>query len=728
MIRMRSAMPREKASSEKAVVHPTGRRPDGFLASMHRSLRVQDVLATASEAVMRCFGFDGTDIHLRDAETGTLRLASRAGLSQDFIQETSHSVDSGPAGSILKSGKPLFLRIYPESSGREVLPTEPDGVHRQAEDGDLRQALNEAITFAGVAITKKEGVAGVLSCHSNFPRILSAEDRILLEEWGHQLGIALGNAGAFEQAEQKAHRYIAISRVITATRHLGTLDWVLQEITKVLVQGLGFDMAWIGLIGESEWVLGGRAGFGACMSSKSIHAVFPLEVPARNPVHESAVNQTPVVCRDADSVEDASFRQWLKRIRAQSFAFAPILNGDVTLGVIGVFYLGDQVFQEEDVRTLTSVSEQAANAIENAELYDKIKTSEERYRTLFESAGTGLVILDPHNQFRLVNHAFESLSGYSRDELVGKMSFFQFFSGKTQLPLLYAEDGDGSEAAARNREFLLQDRHGNQRHVHILTDRIPGSSDLLVSLIDMTRERELERRLFKSEELASIGELSAGIAHEIRNPLVAITTSVSLLKDETELSADGRQVLDVVKEETDHLAAIVDDFLKFARPKKTVLRSEDLNRLVKDVIRRHREMGRKDIRWEEEYDDRLPEIPLDRHQFQQVITNLTLNALDAMPGGGTLTFRTRLDDRTDRPRAALTVLDTGAGIPESDRTKIFQPFYSTKEKGTGMGLAICRRIVTEHDGEIFVESEPDRGAAFTVSLPLEIVRPTPNER
>jgi PAS domain S-box-containing protein len=710
MIRMRAAMPREKAPPEKTGLNPPDRRPDGLLASMHRSLRVQDVLAAASEAVMRRFGFDGTDIHLQDAETGTLRLASRAGLSQDFIQETSHSVDSGPAGTILTTGKPLFLRAYPESSGGEGPSAGPDG----------------AITFAGVAIPRKDGAAGVLSCHSNSPKTFTAEDRTLLEETGHQLGVALGNAAAFEQAEQKAHRYIAISRVITATRHLGTLDWVLQEITKVLVQGLGFDMAWIGLIGDSDWVLGGRAGFGACMSSKSIRAVFPLEVPARNPVQESAVNQRPVVCRDADTVEDASFRQWLKRIRAQSFAFAPILNGDVTFGVIGVFYLGDQVVQEEDVRTLTSVSEQAANAIENAELYDKIKTSEERYRTLFESAGTGLVILDPQNQFRLVNHAFESLSGYSREELVGKMSFFQFFSGKTQLPLMYA--GDGAGAAARNREFLLQDRHGNQRHVHILTDRIPGSPDLLVSLIDMTRERELERRLFRSEELASIGELSAGIAHEIRNPLVAITTSVSLLKDETELSPDGQQVLDVVKEEADHLAAIVDDFLKFARPKKTVLQSEDLNRLVRDVLKRHKEMGRKDIWWEEEYDERLPEIPLDRHQFQQVITNLTLNALDAMPGGGTLTFRTRLEERADGPRAAMIVLDTGAGIPESDRTKIFQPFYSTKEKGTGMGLAICRRIITEHDGEIFVESEPDRGAAFTVSLPLETLKPNPNER
>jgi PAS domain S-box-containing protein len=703
-------MIKEKTPSRKSPDGPAGGRLNGLLASLHRTLRVQEVLSLAAENVMQCFGFDGTDILLQDPETGTLRLAARAGLSPDFIRETSQPADSGPAGTILKTGRPLFLKSYPESPKKSVHYAEPDG----------------PVAYAGASLTEKGRNIGVLSCHSNTPRGFSAEDRALFEETGRQLGMAIGNAQAFEQAEQKAHRYIAISRVITATRHLGTLDWMLQEITKVLVQGLGFDMAWIGLVGEREWVLGGRAGFGACMKPKSVNVTFAMEVPPSNPALESAMKQVPVVCQDVDTVGDEPFRQWLKRIRAQSFAFVPILNGDETFGVIGVFYLGDQAFHEEDVRTLASVSEQAANAIENAELYDKIKTSEERYRTLFESAGTSLVILDEHNQFRLVNHAFESLSGYSREELVGKMSFFQFFSGKTQLPLLYAENGVTS--AARNREFLLQDRHGNQRHVHILTDRIPESQDLLVSLIDMTRERELERRLFKSEELASIGELSAGIAHEIRNPLVAITTSVSLLKDETELSAEGRQILDVVKEEADHLAAIVDDFLKFARPKKIVLQIEDLNRLLKDVIKRHKEMGRKDIQWAEEYDDRLPEIPLDRHQFQQVITNLLLNALDAMHHGGTLSVTTSLEERPAGPRARMTVSDTGAGVPESERTKIFQPFYSTKEKGTGMGLAICRRIVAEHDGEIFVEIGRESGAAFTVSLPVETLKSIPDER
>jgi signal transduction histidine kinase len=176
----------------------------------------------------------------------------------------------------------------------------------------------------------------------------------------------------------------------------------------------------------------------------------------------------------------------------------------------------------------------------------------------------------------------------------------------------------------------------------------------------------------------------------------------------------------VVKEETDHLAAIVDDFLKFARPKKPMFQAEDLNQLLHDVVRRHKDMGRTDVDWVEAYDDGLPEVHLDRHQIQQVITNLLLNSLDAMPNGGTVRVSTRLLGADGGGGFVdVTVSDSGVGISGEELSRIFQPFYSTKEKGTGMGLAICRRIVGEHEGEITVKSEPWKGSAFSVLLPLK---------
>ncbi|MDM7926412.1 MAG: GAF domain-containing protein [bacterium] len=695
----------------KDTTRPAGPQADPtieswrFFASLHESLRTPDVLKAAGEWMRRRFGFGGVDIHLNHPESGTLRLAGRFGLSQDFIRESDLTPEHGPEGRIARDGSPLVLARYPEHPGSEAEPAGPD----------------QPAAYAGVPITDRGRTVGVLSCHMDRVRPFGEPERVLLGEVGRQLGLALRNAAEHEQAEQKAHRYIAMSRVITATRHLGTLDSTLQDIAKVLVQALGFDQAWIGLMDVKAATIRGRAGFGAGMTPRCVDVAFTLELPMANPALEASLAQKPVICADpdggGDASTDAAFRQWMKRTRSSNWAFAPILSGGDTLGVIGVFYLGDGVFAEEDVRTLVMVAEQAANAVENAQLYEQIKTSEERYRNLFEAGGISFAILDDQNKFKQVNRAFETLSGYDREEIVGQMSIFQFFSGKSQLPLLYAGNAGAWD---QNREFLFEDRNGRQHHVHLTTDPIPGTTDLLVSLIDMTRERELERRLFKSEELAAIGELSAGIAHEIRNPLVAITTSASLLKDETGLSHEGRQILDVVKEETDHLAAIVDDFLKFARPKKPAIQKEDLNRLVRDIVKRNREPSRPGIDWVEEYDPAVTEVPVDRHQLQQVLTNLIQNGMDAMPSGGTLAVRTTLcgAEAGADACACVSVSDTGTGVPEPEREKIFQPFYSTKEKGTGMGLAICRRIIQEHDGEIILRSEVDRGSAFIVRLRL----------
>ena len=267
-------------------------------------------------------------------------------------------------------------------------------------------------------------------------------------------------------------------------------------------------------------------------------------------------------------------------------------------------------------------------------------------------------------------------------------------------------------------EGQFVDRNGIVKQVHITTTNIPDSSEIFVSLIDMTHQRELERRLFRSEGLAAIGELSAGIAHEIRNPLVAITTSVSLLKDEPQLSEEGQQLLDVVKEESDHLAAIVDDFLQFARPKKPSFHKEDINKLLSDVVNRYKNWNGKKIRLVEDYGSNIPPVSLDKHQIQQVITNLVMNSIDAMDEDDVLTIKTEREKKMLEDVVHVMVTDTGVGISEEEITKIFQPFYSTKEKGTGMGLAICRRIINEHDGEISVESRVGKGTTFSVILPI----------
>jgi two-component system NtrC family sensor kinase len=443
--------------------------------------------------------------------------------------------------------------------------------------------------------------------------------------------------------------------------------------------------------------------------------VIPLADNERHPAVEAVQKQRTVVVPAAGGMDRAVMKHFFKGLGMKSLCFMPVMSSEKPLGVIGVFYTGPESFDEEDIKVLGSITEQAAIVIENARLYEQVKTSEERYRKLFESTGSSLAIVDSQSRLKLVNHAFENLSGFPRERLVNRMKLSAFFKdGK----------GDDNEILSRikqapqNWEAVFISKKGITRQVHVILTRIPGSPDTLVSLIDMTRERDLERRLYKSEGLAAIGELSAGIAHEIRNPLVAILTSVSLLKEEARISEEGRQLLDVVKEESDHLASIVEDFLQFARPKKPVFEAEDVSQVARDAVKRCRDRDGKGIEWQERYRDSLPPVPMDRHQIQQVITNLLLNGIDALGDGGTLGIETGFADKKKKDHVLIRISDTGTGIPRKNLEKIFQPFFSTKEKGTGMGLAICRHIVEEHGGEIQVESEAGKGAVFSVLLPV----------
>ncbi len=672
---------------------------NSLASAVNQSLQLEEVLSTAVERLNEVFeDVSGIEVYLLNQEGKNLFLKAPRSLSPDMIGTGILQKGEGLAGCVVEKGKPVFL---------ESLKGD-----KRIDDEIVKQ--EKLASYAGVPLLSFGEVIGVLGIYFKVPHSFS-EEKELFSELGSRIGIAVHNALLYEQASMRARRFVAISRAITVTRQLGTLNEVLQDITKVLVQSLGFDQSWIGLVDEKNKVLQGKVGFGMGMKAREIFSTYSVTASSKNPAVMAIVKQKPMVYQFVEDIEDEDLKKWLKGLKVQSFGYVPILSGENAVGVIGVFYVTDQAFEQEDVKTLISVAEQSSIAIENAQLYERIKTSEERYRTLFEAAGTSLAIFDENHQFRLVNHAFEKLSGYSKNELVGKETFVSFLiNSKWTKKAVIAK----LKMPPQSWEGQFVDKNGIVKQVHITTANIPDSSEIFVSLIDMTHQRELERRLFRSEGLAAIGELSAGIAHEIRNPLVAITTSVSLLKDEPQLSQEGQQLLDVVKEESDHLAAIVDDFLQFARPKKPSFHEEDINRLLSDVVNRYKNWKGKKIRLVEHYENNIPPISLDKHQIQQVITNLVMNSLDAMDEDGVLTIETQREKKMSEDVVHVMVTDSGVGIPEDEITKIFQPFYSTKEKGTGMGLAICRRIINEHGGEISVESRVGKGTTFSVILPV----------
>ncbi len=245
---------------------------------------------------------------------------------------------------------------------------------------------------------------------------------------------------------------------------------------------------------------------------------------------------------------------------------------------------------------------------------------------------------------------------------------------------------------------------------------LPRQRAVAVFLRDVTERRRAEEQLLAAARLATVGEIAAGVAHEIRNPLGSIVTAVRLLTSGKQRGAEARKSLeDVVRKETARVTKLLEDFLVFARPRETPREPVNLNVLVGEVlaILRHDEDLSKGIAIEERLASDLPRVIGSPPQLKQVIWNLVLNAVQAMRGRGTLTLVTRREGEGVR----LDVEDTGVGIAHEKLERIFDLFYTDKKHGTGLGLPIAKKIADAHGGNIAVESELGKGSRFTVRLP-----------
>jgi signal transduction histidine kinase len=225
---------------------------------------------------------------------------------------------------------------------------------------------------------------------------------------------------------------------------------------------------------------------------------------------------------------------------------------------------------------------------------------------------------------------------------------------------------------------------------------------------------ETEEQLRRADRLSALGELSAGMAHEIRNPLGSIKGAVEIIKDDYTPEEAKYEFIQILLKETDRLNQIVQEFLGFARPKNPEFQFVDLNEALESVLSLLGQEARKaGVRIEKKLDLSIGKRSFDAGLLKQAFLNLMLNAIQAMPDGGVLTVESAL--RTEAIEVRIS--DTGFGIAEENRKKLFSPFFTTKKNGTGLGLAITYRIIENHHGKIDVTSEPGTGTTFTEKLP-----------
>lgn len=349
-------------------------------------------------------------------------------------------------------------------------------------------------------------------------------------------------------------------------------------------------------------------------------------------------------------------------------------------------------------------------------------------RNVLQSIPTGVMTIGSDGVITSVNSAAERLLGLRASALVGRK-----VEELREVPPELA----GWVGSARAGERLVHEsdlawRVDEDRRavVRASASQLRGESGeaegLVILLRDITEVSRLELQLRRADKLAALGTLAAGVAHEVKNPLHALTLNLHLLKHELgrlerQWSEEAKGYLDVLESELRRIHRIVDNFLRFAKPSVPEVKPVALNALVERVVSLVAfESADHGVQIETEFDPAVETVPGDEGQLSQVFLNLAINALQAMPSGGVLTVRTRRRG----PWVEVAVTDTGEGISREVLPHVFDPYFTTRSGGVGLGLAIAHRIIEGHQGTIDIDSEVGRGTAMVVRLPLELTGKT----
>jgi len=413
----------------------------------------------------------------------------------------------------------------------------------------------------------------------------------------------------------------------------------------------------------------------------------------------------------------------LKEIAGFSEAIVTTGNADLQSAIEAVrggafSYLTKPVGVDELLLTAERALERVHLRRLSASLREELEASERRHRRIVETVPALIVELDRDLRIHFANRATEEITGWKREELLGR-DYFEVFAPPEQRAerrarVLRVFDGEPLEVEA---DFLCRD--GSVRRVQARWTRATSGPEALVygMGLDVTQHRELERKARDAEKLAAVGTLAAGLAHEIRNPLNAAGLQLSLLArrigklPEAERGQLERP-LELVRAELSRLNTLLGDFLAFARPRAYARFPMDLSAHLERVVAFSGEQASAANRAMEVAIEPGVHVLGDPDALQQVFVNLLKNALEAA------TARVEVALSVEDGRAVATFRDDGPGLPPEVQARLFEPFFTTKPEGTGLGLAIVHTIVTQHGGEVSIDPAPGGGTVARVALPL----------
>lgn len=424
----------------------------------------------------------------------------------------------------------------------------------------------------------------------------------------------------------------------------------------------------------------------------------------------------------------AGHRGWIPSLAIGPPESAVVLltNWVVTSGAVAIVAVLASLLTVELRRTGAALDQRTTDLLRLRNLHQ---------RTV-ESLMSGLLTTDPEMRITSFNPEAERITGSKAGDVVG-CDVEDLIPGVSELVRTASQAGEMENLRTRIR---YQNGRGEDLHlglaIYILKDAEAAPDGFVMIFQDVTSVVAMEADLRRSERLAAVGELSASIAHEIRNPLASISGSIQILRNQIaprDLGSEAGRLMDIALRETDRLNRLITDFLRYARPGPAVFEIVDLASAVEDVMKMFESLNPENLEVDVSVEPGLG-VAADASQLRQVLWNLVLNAAEAMPNGGRLeltatrwaesapqeaakTGRNVAEACEKSAWAEIAVADCGCGVAEDALERVFDPFFTTKDNGSGLGLAAVHRIVEQHGGSVKLESRLGRGTTVRVRFP-----------
>ena len=689
-----------------------------ILASSARSLAMhltpEEIYADIERISNTALDADGVTLYQTAALHGQPTVALSSGVGRDLPALALPRFWTATSGRVMLSGTPLFVQVI---DGGEI------------EDDTLRQTLIadgiRSLAFLPLGVEGRR--QGLLVLRFQTPQTFDDDQRTLLIDFGGHCALALRNALLLERVEQRAQRLAAVAKVQQAISAAVSLPDVYAESYRAVASIV--DAPCFVLLRHdahrdllvSEFVVKGGEQQDPTRCERVAIAKGPLsEGSLVSAFHTAQPNVATIP--DSGGANPALAPGMLVALSA------PIVNGEQVLGVLQAQSPLADAYGKEVVDIVMLIARQAGTAIARAQALAAERAANERARALavaLEAMDQPVLIRSRDEIVLYANGAALREYGYTRDELIGLPSHVL-----TVLPTLRAHDQsreasreDLAASGSWSGELLLQRKNGSEFPAWVSINNIVNDEgEITASVIhtrDLTEERRVAEQLRQSEKLVALGELVAGVAHEVNNPLTGISAFAQLLQEER-LTPDQLEATQMIKREADRAVSVIRDLLTFAR--KTGPRSVpiDMNSLIEQTMRlRTYGLRTAGIELKQELASSLPRVHGDDRQLQQVLLNLVVNAEHALANAAhrTITLRTS----AVAGRVIVEVSDTGKGMTVEVQKRIFEPFFTTKPEGTGtgLGLSVSFGIVQTHGGTLTVHTAPGAGATFRLTLPID---------